>query len=464
MLRIGWSTNGELDYKRLTLLGDNGYRIPLVREFIRRGDRIVWLGVKPHLSEDPEMVAGIDDFYFIWRMRVAYPGWKASDYFAHVLSLYEEKIGKYLPKLDILVLEPKNFCVDQIAHQAMLLHHYAQCPETVIMIFDADAVFMSDNAATFVPGTDVHLKRLFQELKERVVLMYQSFGLPPDFKHGYSVVEPMFVFFQPIHQKFDVWPNPSPKYDISYIGNDYDRRGMFERFFSKAIPLDPAELKARKSFNRGKAPADKKPLYDMGELPYELQLFGKWDEEYIKDKQFANVEYHGPIDQTLVSLVYYNTLCTLNINRPFYSMTGFTVDRMSEVLQSGSVLLLNDDFYGGEKVVGNPDLLVHGKKDLAEKIQWLRSLTPDQRGAIIEKQLSLFRSFDEKTRVDMMVSYYHKYLGKLKRDRFNFDVKVMDELPWNVDEDAARKKAAEFFIKKAATVDRQKASGKGLVQ
>lgn len=460
-MNIGMTTNGELNYQRLTLLGDNGWRIPIAREFIHRGHKICWLGVKPHLCEDPELLQGIEDYYWIWRMRPGYPGYKASDYFAHILSTYEEKIGQYLPELDILFYEPKNFCIDQVAHQALLLHHYCQRPETVVMVMDADGVFMGDLAASFVSGADQHLRRLFNEIKDRIVLMYPSFELPPEWRQVYDVTVPMFVFYQQ-HKMFEPWPNPDPKYDVSYIGNDYDRRNMFERYFSRSLPISADERRVRKSFNRGKPDAEKRLYYDLGEpLPYTLELWGKWDEPYIRDQQFSSVNFHGPLDQTMVSMVYYNTLCCLNINRPIYSSTGFTVDRMSEVIQGGAVLLLNDDWYGGERVVTSKDFLIHDKKDLADKISWLRSLTTEQRKVILEKQLAVFKEFTEQKRIDMMLMYYEKYKGVLNKSPFNFADKRMDGIEWNVTPDQAKKISDDFYIKKAGMVDRKKARLKG---
>ena len=187
-------------------------------------------------------------------------------------------------------------------------------------------------------------------------------------------------------------------------------------------------------------------------------MFGKWPDDYIKQDIFKFVDFHGPVNQTEAPGIYYDAKCCLNLCRDFYSETGFTVNRMADILDCGCILLLDSDFYKGSEIVSE-HFIIKDRKDLDAKLKWIDAMTYEQRAAIVEQQMAVFKKFTIEHRVDLLLGHYQKYLGKCNKGPFDINRTYKCDLfnAYVFPTDAeAKVKADNWAIKKSGIIDRKK--------
>lgn len=455
-LKIGWTTNGELSYENLTMTGDTGWRIPIIEKLIERGHEVYWLGVKPHLATSDKILKGLKDCYYLKFRLNDYDdeNQSASEYYTEVLSTYKGNID--FPELDILFYEPRDFCVSHAGWQWTLLDHYCQRPETVVTILDADAVFLSHQDVPFAKKGDL-VNRLKYSLGDRVVLLhYLAFGVREEINKDlpYKNLERFLMTGMPRELRNDSRAiNPDPKYLISYVGNDYDRRKMFEKFFSNEIKT------------KAKNP-DGSKVIDKIDLGYTLHLFGKWSEEYLAETKFDQVKYYGIINQEKAFDVYYDTVATLNLSRSIYAKNGWMSLRMFDVLDMNNILLLSDDFWQASKLAGER-FVVSDKSQLKSVLDILAKLTPQSRQQIVDQQKTNFYNaiglpvtstiYDiAYKQADLLEMCYDKYFGKLEKKPFDIGYDLTKKYNPRIATDEEAKAYADNFSKKKALTVKKK--------
>jgi len=136
---------------------------------------------------------------------------------------------------------------------------------------------------------------------------------------------------------------------ICYVGNDYKRREQMKIFYD-----------------------DEK-----------VDVYGKYKDEKFKNELKAN--FKGSIPPKDVHKITNNYLLSIQIVKKDYEKIGLASERINEVLESGTILLIDRDINNVRKFV-DQKYLVSSKYDVDKMYDYLLSLSEEEYKKLVEEQ------------------------------------------------------------------------------
>ena len=153
-----------------------------------------------------------------------------------------------------------------------------------------------------------------------------------------------------------------------YIGNDYERRPDFCRYF---------------------APASKY---------LDLKVYGKW----LNPIESNRISYYGRIPFKQVASEYSQAIATILLAPRRYKQSGQFTQRLFEALCEGCLTLTPVDFEGVREII-IPELIVRNVSDVVDKVQWARDLSKNDYFFLLKCQRKLLNRFSANDIVDRII-------------------------------------------------------------
>lgn len=168
-----------------------------------------------------------------------------------------------------------------------------------------------------------------------------------------------------------------PNFLISYIGNDYERQGSFERWIFQMSTL-----------------------LAIGKV----HVYGNWlkyPQKALENVQkYFPVNFHPKVNNTQMEYIYSRSLCVPLLAKDIYNKTGHMTFRGIEAMYCGSLPIGPAEFTDiGKYII--PELIVVDQFDFYSLIRRLQRQTLEQRIEMWEKQIKHF-SYGPKEFVDVL--------------------------------------------------------------
>lgn len=328
---------------------ENLLEIPLLKEFLARGCEINFIGKSQTKFEKSD---NLFDWSSEWK-KLPKPYRPLPDWIADCVENYEKKYEMELPDVDFVIMNafPSFFFSNMMFYLISL--HYAK-KKIPVFLWDIEFRTLRSKEEESLPkvfrysGAD----KLFSE-DDFIKIAQNSYWLvqiPGKVLSKVKQLNPhirILPFFPPYWFREDIGMynlNKNPRYRLTYIGNDSERRRTIKKFFT------PLSKKNR------------------------LHLFGggmsQRSEGYEGfDAYLGNTKMHGPIPQDQVWRIYNLSRTCLSVARQRYYNVGFIVHRWFEVVLGGCILLLPKELFGVEKYF-HKGFLVEDSDHLEERVNF----------------------------------------------------------------------------------------------
>lgn len=346
-MNIGWvSPEGTNDWRTVSTVGTSiVIRVPLFREWVNRGDKIFWYGLKEngHRLEGVEHKSIIPDYEMKRLVR---------DYLNEAKKAYEdlpkkekksitskskwqtERAIKGMLKtlvdiepapIDVLFMEYMDNGMHQIVFFSVILLWYAQNTDVPIYVRDTENKFRyvseykilhdeaRDNTYSHRLGRYVP-EDLLSILRGRIRMVY-AFDASEwdDGTEGFYRLPPIFfpMVYDP-SRELVIPKRKEMKTPVVYIGNDNNRRPMFTRWY--------------------------------GSLRHEAQIYGNWIRragDFVDGfQQNPNVNFNEPIKQDVMLERLRRAYSTVFVTKEIYAKCGQVTTRSVEVSLAGTIAVV----------------------------------------------------------------------------------------------------------------------------
>lgn len=180
------------------------------------------------------------------------------------------------------------------------------------------------------------------------------------------------------------------KFDLVYIGNQYERDDTFKEFVD-----NPA-----------------------GEVKTETPVFGNWKkypDRFQKNSiRFPNVKFEERLGFDKVDGVYNKSFSTVLIAPEIYYNTGHVTQRLFESMWGLCIPFTPDRYYDIERIILK-DFIVHSGQELSKKIAVFRKKSNLEIKELIRKQFKMLDIFGSEKQVKIIldeISNYNKNVQK----------------------------------------------------
>ncbi len=196
-------------------------------------------------------------------------------------------------------------------------------------------------------------------------------------------------------KKIESYNKSKRKFDLVYIGNQYERDSSFKEFIDK-----PARL-----------------------LKTETQIFGNWNkypERYKENlKKFPNVVFKDRLPFTEVNGIYKKSFSTVLIVPNRYYSSGHFTQRLFESLWDLCIPLTPDKYYDVKKIIVE-DFIISFGNDVVDRINKFRKKSNSEIRKIIEKQLDkLDIIFNPEVQAKIIINQIEKFPKLIKKSYKN---------------------------------------------
>lgn len=147
---------------------------------------------------------------------------------------------------------------------------------------------------------------------------------------------------------------PIKGYGICYIGNDYRRRKQLKHFYNTTL----------------------------------ADIYGNFEDEEFKSSM--KCRFNGSITPGLVHETINKYLISIQIVRTDYANIGLMTQRINEVLESGTVLLLDSSIKDCKNIVEDK-FIVSGSGDVSNVYNWLDNLDSEDYKEIVNSQRDFYQ-------------------------------------------------------------------------
>lgn len=188
-------------------------------------------------------------------------------------------------------------------------------------------------------------------------------------------------------KKIESYDKSKRKFDLVYIGNQYERDSSFKEFIDK-----PARL-----------------------LKTETQVFGNWNkypERYKENlKKFPNVVFRGRLPFSEINRIYKKSFSTVLIAPNRYYSSGHFTQRLFESLWDLCIPLTPDKYYSVKKIIVE-DFIISSGNEVVDRINKLRKKSNSEIRKIIEKQLDKLEIiFNPETQAKIIINQIENFLN-----------------------------------------------------
>jgi len=345
-VRIGWGFNyciGEPIVDRNVT--ENVLEIPLLKEFLARGCSIDFIGKSTAKFQKfhPKMT----DHSHIWKcLPQAYK--PVGEWIIDCCTNYEDYEGFELPEVDLVIMNAfPSFPFTNMMFYLISMH-YAELGVPVFLWDPELRTLRTKDQPWSKPFSYSGADKFFDEsVFEKIASnSFWLLQIPSESLTKIKQLNPsirIIPFFPPYSMELGLFNiNPKPRYRLTYVGNDSERRATFRKFFTPLSKKNKLHL-----FGGG-----------MSRRTEGYQSF---------DQYVGNTKMHGPIEQDQVWRTYNMSRTCLSIARPRYYDLGWIVHRWLEVVLSGCILLVPREMYGIEKYM-NDNFLVGDSDELEKKV------------------------------------------------------------------------------------------------
>jgi len=329
ILNIGWLGYGFLHDDFIAADGGANIRMPIINKLLANGNKIHWLGP----SRKQENIITNPNIFFYKKIE--------PEFVKHYNQIHgEEKKGSYdvinnfewsenlLPELDVLLVEASTVGIKGILFTKLIDYYFKK--KVKIILWDQDNYFSSYKSK---------LKKLTNKININDLLLITPYNKKRQ--------ENQMEIYYPYNKNKELEIKKGK--GICYIGNDYKRREQMKNFYD-----------------------DEK-----------VDVYGKYKDEEFKNELKAN--FKGSIPPKDVHKITNNYLLSIQIVKKDYERIGLASERINEVLESGTILLIDRDINNARKFV-DQKYLVSSKYDVDKMYNYLLSLSEEEYKKLIEEQ------------------------------------------------------------------------------
>jgi len=271
-------------------------------------------------------------------------------------SIALESNGSLLDGVDALLMPYYTFFEERCYYYT--LAYQAASYSIPLIIWDTDANFIGQVAGT---GSHFSIEQARNKVFKDPVYVNDNIvytDIIDDLKMAVlspALVGPKFVTYFPFFHIFGRNLSFEPKhkiYDTVYAGSEYQRESLLMKYYSTGL--------------------------------YSSRLCGKFSKKFIDRWRDWESVYHGHISRKFVQNFLWNGKVCIHIARNAYNRIGHITPRVYEVVDSGTLLLIDSGLQGGDQVVGK-EFIVSSAYEVADWIHLgnntLRQYWEEQREA-----------------------------------------------------------------------------------
>jgi len=361
----------------------------MFNRFLWHGDSIEWFGlrkeshllegvkyldIRPHEGTRALVMSSIRDATKLWKAgdvknphNLTMSKWISTTAIRHCLKHLERNP---LPKIDFLFAEYMDNGMSQIVYFSVLLLYYAK-RDIPLYVRDTEHKFRYISELDKLhdtPRDNMYSHRLgryvaesdIQSLRGKIRMVYAwdnplwDTGTDGFYKTP-SVSLP--VIYDP-KRELPIQPVDVRKTPVVYIGNDNDRRPMFQTYY--------------------------------GGLKYRAEIYGNWNRraaDFVAQMADINpkVRFNDPIPQHLMLPRLAHSLSTVFVTKKIYKAVGQITDRACEVSLAGAVAVTPSEI-SNAGVWTLPEFIVGGVADMNRAIKSISRLSDKQYASVIKDQ------------------------------------------------------------------------------
>jgi hypothetical protein len=356
-MRIGWVCKGYTHLNVKSVDGMLNIRVPLLNMLLKEHN-IIWLGHKR-----PNRMLHNNIFYFpmveqyLKAFKQFEKGYTGKTKIKDFITEFEPSA---FPKLDILIVEISRIHIYAPIY-ASIIWHYKNIGNTKIILWDTDR-WLNDFKHWLKPFG------LSERLREFIILAPYL---------GNTKYAP---YLEPECYNLSYFPYDSSKElpiktksgDLCYIGNDYRRRDKMEKYYNF-----------------------------------------KWADIYgnYKDKEWKDTmscQFKGRVEPWQVRDIYSKYTFCVQIVKKDYEKFGLMTPRINEVLEAGTLILVDGDILTAEIFV-DKEYIINSSKDVElwrEKILKMRDIEYKKRVYDQREKVKRFCNYNK------LLSVFKPYKGQ----------------------------------------------------